>query len=104
MEAPLAVGGVLIVLSIPLIAGKVPPNGLYGFRTPQTLSSPTVWYPANRRSGIYFSLAGCSILALYGAARAAGHAFEEAPWTMGLLIGVPTGAALIASFAYLRKL
>ena len=29
----------IIVLSIPLIFGLVPRNGLYGFRTPTTLSS-----------------------------------------------------------------
>ena len=41
----------LIALSIPLIKGKVPPNGLYGFRIPLTMNSPEIWYPANRYAG-----------------------------------------------------
>ena len=43
MLAPVVIPVVLIALSIPLIPGKVPPNGLYGFRTPKTLSSRDVW-------------------------------------------------------------
>ena len=38
----------MIGLSIPPLQGKVPPNGLYGFRTPKTLSDPSIWYAANR--------------------------------------------------------
>ena len=30
----------ILLLSVPMILGKVPPNGVYGFRTPKTLSSP----------------------------------------------------------------
>ena len=38
----------LIAVSIPLMLGMVPRNHWYGFRTPKTLSSDSVWYPANR--------------------------------------------------------
>ncbi|WP_082077875.1 SdpI family protein [Thermus filiformis] len=38
----------LIGLSIPFLQDKVPPNGVYGFRTPKTLSDPAIWYEANR--------------------------------------------------------
>jgi uncharacterized membrane protein len=41
----------IAVLGVPLILRKVPPNALYGFRTPRTLSSPDIWYPANAFSG-----------------------------------------------------
>ena len=52
-----------------MILDKVPPNGVYGFRTPKTLSSPEVWYPANRAAG-WFMLAAmvvaiCFNLALW---------------------------------------
>jgi uncharacterized membrane protein len=33
--------------SIPLLLRKIPPNGIFGFRTARTLSSPEIWYPAN---------------------------------------------------------
>jgi uncharacterized membrane protein len=48
----------IIVLSIPMILGKVPRNSLYGFRTAYTLSSDDVWYRANKISGIALLLAG----------------------------------------------
>lgn len=38
-------------ISIPLIAGRVPRNPLYGFRTPKTLSSDAIWYAANSFMG-----------------------------------------------------
>jgi uncharacterized membrane protein len=50
---------VMAALALPLILGKVPPNQLYGFRTPKTLSSPAIWYPANRIAG-WWMIAGAS--------------------------------------------
>jgi hypothetical protein len=47
------VPAIVILLSIPMVLGKVPPNRFYGFRTPKTLSSPDIWYRANRASGWY---------------------------------------------------
>jgi hypothetical protein len=52
--APVAV----VALSIPMILQKVPRNGLYGFRTPRTLGSDAVWFPANRVAGISLACAG----------------------------------------------
>ena len=44
----LVVGVTGIVAAIPLLLGKVPRNGFYGFRTKLTRSSDEIWYPANR--------------------------------------------------------
>jgi len=42
-------GGLLLALiSLPLIAGKVKPNPYYGFRVPQTLDNPEIWYATNK--------------------------------------------------------
>jgi hypothetical protein len=41
-------GVLLMLLSLPLLWGKVPPNGLYGFRVRATLDNPDIWYPANK--------------------------------------------------------
>jgi hypothetical protein len=38
-------------LAIPMILGKLKPNGMYGFRTPKTLSSDDVWYKSNAYMG-----------------------------------------------------
>lgn len=40
-------GLLLAALSVPLILGKIGPNGLYGFRVKKTLEDPAVWYPVN---------------------------------------------------------
>ena len=57
----IAVGALFTGLGIPLALGKVPPNLFYGFRTPKTLSSPEIWYPANRSMGIDMTIAGIVI-------------------------------------------
>jgi hypothetical protein len=44
-------GAILIGISIPLIQGRVGPNGWYGFRVRRTLEDPKVWYPVNSYSG-----------------------------------------------------
>lgn len=38
----------LALISLPLLAQKIKPNPFYGFRVPQTLASPELWYPTNR--------------------------------------------------------
>ncbi len=45
--------GLLVGLGIPCSMGLVPPNRLYGFRTPKTLKDPDVWYPTNRVAGYW---------------------------------------------------
>ena len=57
---------VLIVICVPMILERVPPNRWYGFRTPRTLSDPNVWYPANRIAGQYLAVAAVLILLTTG--------------------------------------
>ena len=40
-----------VVLAIPLIMRKVPPNIVYGYRTRATLRDPKLWYDANAHFG-----------------------------------------------------
>jgi uncharacterized membrane protein len=104
MSAPIFVPVIIILVALPLILEKVPPNGLYGFRTPKTRSSPQVWYPANRMSGIYLALAGVAMLILTFALRGSDYSPEESATSALLIVLVPLTAAVIASFVYLRKL
>jgi hypothetical protein len=41
----------VIALAVPMIRGRVGPNGYYGFRIPLTLENPEVWYPVNHYAG-----------------------------------------------------
>ncbi len=54
--------GILIAgLCVPLIQGKVPPNGLYGIRTRLSFSSTENWYRLNRYGGKLFLRVGIFI-------------------------------------------
>jgi uncharacterized membrane protein len=48
---PFVISGVFVVLGIPLAMRKVPPNGWYGIRTPETLSNTEIWYRVNALGG-----------------------------------------------------
>ena len=41
----------IIALSIPLVRGRVGPNGLYGIRLPESFQSDDAWYAINRFGG-----------------------------------------------------
>jgi uncharacterized membrane protein len=41
-------GALLVLIAIPLLFEKIPPNLFYGFRVPQTLANPRVWYATNK--------------------------------------------------------
>jgi hypothetical protein len=45
-------------ISIPLILGKIPPNGLYGFRVKKTMEKPEIWYLVNAYSGKWLLIVG----------------------------------------------
>ncbi|HLO33107.1 MAG TPA: SdpI family protein [Anaerolineales bacterium] len=42
---------VIVVLTLPLILGLIPPNRIYGIRTVETLVDKQRWYQANRYGG-----------------------------------------------------
>ena len=60
-------GVILSALSIPLIAGKIGPNGLYGFRVQATMENPRLWYVVNKYAGVRLLITGIvTILAAAG--------------------------------------
>jgi hypothetical protein len=66
-------GPVLIGLAVPLIRRKVRPSGWYGFRVPQTLADPEIWYAANAYAGKYLLGVGMiSVLTAVGLFRVPG--------------------------------
>ena len=92
----------IIALSIPMVLGKVSPNRVYGFRTPKTLSSPSIWYPANRISGWYL-ISACVIAILFNSAVLVVGSEIPLAW-FGLGLSVPLLLAAGAAFLYLRRL
>jgi uncharacterized membrane protein len=58
----LCVGGVLCMISLPLILGRIGPNPFYGLRVKRTLDDPAVWYPANRVAAWWMLAAGALLM------------------------------------------
>jgi uncharacterized membrane protein len=88
----------IAVLSVPLVLRRVPPNALYGFRTPLTRSSPEIWYPANAYAG----------KALLAAAAVAGVATrllpaDAADWMPVALLVAGVVVATVAAFLHLQN-
>ena len=55
---------VTILVAVPLVRRRIPPNGLYGLRVPATFADGTVWYDANARSGHDLITMGLALLAV----------------------------------------
>jgi hypothetical protein len=53
LEQPFFVpAAIFVAISIPLALGLVPPNRVYGFRTPRAMESRQAWFVVNRYGGI----------------------------------------------------
>ena len=53
-------GILLIIISLPLLLKKIPPNPVYGFRLSPALDDPRIWYATNTHSAKRLILAGAS--------------------------------------------
>lgn len=100
-----AVGLLLVGLAIPLALEKVARNRWYGFRTPKTLSSDAIWYPANRAAAINFICAGIFILLAAAVLFVAKNSMTAQ--TVALAIAIITALAIIGavvkSFMFLSR-
>jgi uncharacterized membrane protein len=90
----------IAVLSVPLALRLIKPNLIYGFRTPRTLSSPDIWYPANVFAGRALLLA--SVISGAGFWLAPAAILGRTETVLAILL-VPIGSALAASLLYLRR-
>jgi len=97
---------VIAGVAVPMALQMIPPNGFYGFRTPKTLSSPEIWYPANRVSG--WALIVSSLLAIvFNLCLRSSHPDwpqQKLILWMGDSLGSSAVLAIIASFVYLSRL
>jgi len=59
-------GVLTAALSIPLIARKVPPNGVYGFRMAGAFASESNWYSVNAYGGKWLLFFGVVLLCCAG--------------------------------------
>ena len=59
-----AIGPILILFSLPLMFRWIPPNQLFGFRTPATLRDRSVWYDANALTARHLFALGVVLVSL----------------------------------------
>ena len=98
-------GLLLALLALPMIAGKVPPNSLYGFRTPSTVSNPELWYPVNRCAGKWLLFNGlATVIAALVLYLVPGLSVDSYSLVCLAVAVVGLGLTLWRSFRYLRSL
>ena len=91
---------IIAVASVPLMLNVVPPNRVYGFRTQQTLANRELWFRVNRFAGCALFIASVTSAAIF----AAHPEYASGRSVVGLVVFlVPLVAALVACFAYLRR-
>ena len=90
----------IAALSVPLILRLVKPNLIYGFRTPLTLSSPEIWYPANAFAG--WALLIASLVSSAGFWLVPEGLFGTTETALAILI-IPMTTAITVTLIYLRR-
>lgn len=90
----------LIVVAVPLLTGRVPPNRLYGIRFAKSLASPEDWYRINRYGAQ--QLIGWSGLGLAAVAVGFFLTIEEGSSLFWAYVMLPAITSLGACFMTLR--
>jgi uncharacterized membrane protein len=96
----LVASALVAATSIPLMMGIVPPNRVYGFKTPRTLADKSLWYKANSFAG--WALFAAALVSAILLAAIPPPAVPKLA-SVGMFVG-PILAAVLASFLYLRAI
>jgi hypothetical protein len=100
-----ASGLVLAAVCVPLILGKIPPNGLYGFRVRKTMENPEIWYPVNKYGGQRLLVASLlEVLAAIGFYFVPGLGIDVYSYTVLIVWVVMFTIALVSSFRFMNRL
>jgi uncharacterized membrane protein len=99
------IGLLMVALAVPLIKRKVKPNGLYGFRVPQTLNDPLVWYAVNAHFGRRLLVTGVATplaaLLLYPLP---GLDVDSYAWALLAVFVLFFGVGLVQSWRYMQAM
>jgi uncharacterized membrane protein len=93
------------IIALPLMLRKVPPNPVYGFRTPTTLKNESIWYETNAYFGrgmlLSSVISALLIVVLHGVWTVPDERFLLA--SVGALV-VPFFVATVAAFRFSRSM
>jgi uncharacterized membrane protein len=99
------IGLLSAIIAVPLIKGKVKPNALYGFRVPQTLSDPDVWYAVNAHFGRRLLVTGlATTLAALLLYPLPGLDVDSYAWALLAVFTLFFGVGVVQSWRYMKKL
>lgn len=99
------IGLLMVVVAVPLIKHKVKPNALYGFRVPQTLNDPAMWYAVNAHFGRRLLVTGiATALAAALLYRVPGLDVDSYAWALLAVFGLFFGVGLVQSWRYMKTL
>jgi hypothetical protein len=95
----------LMALSIPMIKGKIPPNGLYGFRVRKTMENPDIWYRVNKYSGKWLLAIGLVMaVAATGLFFVPGIGLDIYSYAVLFVWVIVFTTAIVASIRYMNSL
>ena len=98
-------GLVLATVCVPLIFGRIPPNGLYGFRVRKTMEHPEIWYPVNKYGGERLLVTSLLlVLAAVGYTYIPGIDLEVYSYAVLVTWVVGATIAIVSSFRYMNRL
>jgi len=101
----LVIGLLTVLISLPLIAGRVKPNPVYGFRIRATLENPETWYKVNKYFAQRLLLAGLvETLASIGLYFASGGSEDLYALSVLAVFVVTFSLALTQTLRYLKTL
>ena len=99
-------GLLFIVLAIPMIRGKLPPNYWYGFRVRKTLDNPEIWFPANAYAGKLLLVYGVAIILITPILPLVlpGLSTDALLWVLTAVLLGGLFIVVLLSWLYLRKM
>ena len=104
----LFVSVLIVCLAVPMALHRVPPNGIYGYRTAKTQSTEKIWYQANTYAGkaliVAGSVAGVLSLATIGLLKSGAMNAGQALIAAVLFESIPLLVAVLFSARYVSSL
>jgi len=99
------IGLLMVIFAVPLIKRKVGPNWLYGFRVPQTMRDPEVWYAVNAHFGRRLLVTGlATLLAAVLLYRVPGLDVDSYAWALLAVFSLCFGVGTVQSWRYMKAL
>lgn len=100
-------GPFLVLITLPLALGKIPPNSFYGIRLPSIMEDPALWYPVNQGVGrdmVYLGLLQSAFMLVLGLGSSRWGLSQETAVNVSVALGAVWAVVLLVrSLQWSRK-